>query len=300
VSAAVTGIGQCSLDYIALVDSYPPADTKKEVQGWIEQGGGPVATALVALSRLGVRCRFHGIVGDDPEGEKIRGSLADEGVEASGIVTRPGASSQAAFIVVERGSARRTIFWRRPSGRPLAQEELGGDFLEGCSFLLLDGLMAEVSLYAAAEARGRGVPVMLDAGRMREGMAGIARLSDYVVCSEEFAGQAGFEGDAAAFERTAREVTPGVLTVTLGPRGSVTYHEGGIMEAPAFPVEAVDTTGAGDVFHGGYIYGLLQGWPLKETVRFASALAAMKCTRPGGRAGIPRLWEVMDFLRDRP
>lgn len=300
MSTVVTGIGQCSLDYIALVDSYPPADVKKEVRGWIEQGGGPVATALVALSRLGVGCRFHGVVGDDPEGEKIRRSLLAEGVEVPGLVTRPGAFSQAAFIVVEEGSARRTIFWRRPSGRPLMPEELGRGFLEGCSFLLLDGLMAGVSLYAAAEARGRGVPVMLDAGRMREGMADIARLSDYVVCSEEFARQAGFDGEAAAFRRWAREITPGVLTVTLGQRGSVTYHEGGIMETPAFPVKAVDTTGAGDVFHGGYIYGLLRGWPLRETVRFASAVAAIKCMKPGGRAGIPRLGDVMDFLKDRP
>ncbi|GAB4387812.1 MAG: sugar kinase [Thermodesulfovibrionales bacterium] len=295
----VAGIGQCSLDYLALVDAWPEADTKEEVLLWEEQGGGPVATALAALSRLGVRCRFAGVAGDDPEGEKIRRSLEAEGVEAPGLIVRPGASSQTAFIVVERGTARRTIFWRRPSGRPLAPGELPAGFLEGSSFLLLDGLMEEVSMHAAGEARRLGVPVMLDAGRVREKTVALAGLSDYVVGSEEFARGLGWSGEAEGFKKTASGLCPGVVTITLGERGSVTYAGGEVLRQGAFPVEAVDSTGAGDVFHGGYVYGLLRGWGLRETLRFASALAAMKCTRLGGRAGIPGLAGVEAFLRER-
>ncbi len=121
----VTGLGQCCLDSLVLVDGYPPADSKKEVLAWHEQGGGPVATALVALSRLGVSCRFYGITGDDEAGEKIRQSLSEEGIDVRGLVRRRGALSQRAFIVVDRSSAKRTIFWKRPTGDPLRPEELG-------------------------------------------------------------------------------------------------------------------------------------------------------------------------------
>jgi sulfofructose kinase len=295
----VAGIGQCSWDYLAEVDSYPGADSKKEVLSWQEQGGGPVATALVALRRLGVECGFFGIVGDDGEGGKIRRSLVDVGVEVSGLLSRRGASSQAAFIAIERGKGTRTIFWRRPSSRPLSPEELPGDFLEGCDFLLLDGLMAEVSVHAAKKARDASVPVMLDAGRVRQGMLEAASLSDYVVGSEEFARELGWNGDPVSFTPRAGKLTPGVTTITLGQRGSVTYSGGEIIAVPAFEVDAVDSTGAGDVFHGGYVYGLLRGWKLPRTLRFASAMAALKCRKLGGRAGIPGLEEVLGFMESQ-
>lgn len=294
----VTGIGQCSLDYLALVDSYPNADTKEEILEWQEQGGGPVATALVALSRLGVKCSFHGVVGDEDAGVKIRRSLAEEGVDASGLVTRRASSSQVAFIAIEKETGRRTIFWKRPTGVPLRGGELDAGFLDDCGMLLVDGLMAEVSLYGAEQAQKRSVPVMLDAGRMRPGMIELARLSDYVVGSEEFARDLGWEPTPETLFGEREKLGVKVLTITLGGRGSVTVSsQGKYFITPAFRIGAVDTTGAGDVFHGGYIYGLLRGWGLGETLTFASAFAALKCAKVGGRAGIPKLDEVMKFLK---
>jgi ribokinase len=295
----VTGLGQCSIDYLALVDSYPPVDTKKEVLQWHEQGGGPVATALAALCRLGIQCRFHGVIGDDGAGEKIRRSLQEEGVDAQGLIVRSDAASQVAFIAVEKGTGKRTIFWKRPTGEALRTAELPHDFLEATHFFLMDGLMQDVSHAAAMRARELNVPVMLDAGRMRPGMRELAGLSDYVVTSEEFAKDIGLTLDEDALRRKRDEIGAGVLTVTLGERGSITVWKDEVMRIPAFRVDAADTTGAGDVFHGGYIYGLLRGWGLRETVTFASALAAMKCRKIGGRAGIPRLNEVMEFLGER-
>jgi sulfofructose kinase len=295
----VTGLGQCSLDYLALVNGYPEVDTKKEVLEWHEQGGGPVATALVALSRLGIKCKFHGVLGVDDAAEKIRRSLVDEGVDVSGLITRPDATSQIAFIVVERKTARRTIFWKRSSGEPLMPEGLGGDFLEGSHFLLLDGLMERSSLWAAEKAKAVGMPVMLDAGRLRPGMMDIALRSDYLVASEEFAIDSGWAIEKEVLLRERERLGVRAITVTLGARGSATVCGQDFFETPAFPVEAVDTTGAGDVFHGGYIYGLLRGWGMAETVRFASAVAALKCRKIGGRAGIPKLTEVETFLREK-
>jgi len=282
-----------------MVDTFPQADTKKEILLWEEQGGGPVATALTTLSRLGVPCRYHGIIGDDREGMAIRQSLREEGIHASGLLTRSRASSQTAFILIEKPAATRTIFWKRPSGEPLKPEELPRDFLEDADFLLLDGLMKDVSLFAARQAREAGIPIVLDAGRVREGTLELARLSDYVVGSEEFARELSWEDDAAQFKPKIKKHGFGITTITLGARGSVTYVDDKVIIIPAFPVETVDTTGAGDVFHGGYIYGLLRKWSLEATVRFASAVAAMKCRKVGGRAGIPRLVEVVRFLEER-
>lgn len=295
----VTGLGQCSLDYLALVEGYPEIDTKQEVLVWQEQGGGPVATALVTLSRLGMGCRFFGVMGDDEAGKKIERSLVAEGIDTSGLVARKSSSSQIAFIAIEKDSGKRTIFWKRPSGAELGEKELGDHFLEGSHFLLLDGLMEDVSFFAAKKARAGGIPAMLDAGRVREGMIETASLCEYVVASEEFAKTLGWDGDSGAFQKRAERIGAGIVTVTLGERGSVTYAGGRILEIPAFSVGVVDTTGAGDVFHGGYVFGLLRGWDLEKTLFFASAVAAIQCREMGGRRGIPSLSEACSFLNER-
>ena len=296
----VTGVGQCSLDQLARIDTYPAVDTKKEILELYEQGGGPVATALVALSRWGVKCRFYGIVGDDEAGEKIRRSLIEEGVDVRGLKIREKAASQVAFIAIEKETAKRTIFWRRPTGRLLQPEELGADLFDGSALLLLDGLMRDVSIYAAEKAGRYGIPIMLDAGRLRAGMPDLTKLSDYVVASEEFAKDLGWNPCRETLLRERENLGVKVLTITLGERGSMTASsDSDYIEIPAFQVHAVDTTGAGDVFHGGYIYGLLKNWSIKETVTFASAAAAIKCTKIGGRHGIPRLDEVKEFLSER-
>lgn len=295
----VTGIGQCSFDYLGLVDVYPPADTKKEVLKWHEEGGGPVATALVALARLGISCSFCGITGDDEAGRKISQSLADEGIDVKGLLKRKESSSQLAFIAVEKNTGRRTIFWKRPSGNALRPDELDKDFLSCSDLLLIDGLMLEVSLAAVKKAGEMNIPVMLDAGSARPGMLELASCCNYVVASEVFAEGLGWELTPTALLKAYESLGARALTITLGERGSITVSDGRILRMPAFKIEAVDTTGAGDVFHAGYIFGLLQGWDLERVVRFASAVAAIKCRQMGGRKGIPRLDEVMQFLQRR-
>ncbi len=292
----VAGLGQCSLDYIALVDRYPEEDTKPEVIEWTEQGGGPVATALVALSRLGVKTAFLGTVSDDLAGTEIKRGLKQEGVDVRGLVFKKGGRSQTAFILANRRNAKRTIFWKRPTVAELIPDEVKVELIKKSEFLLVDGLMADASIFAARVAKSRGIPVMLDGGRVREGMMELAELSDHIVCSEEFS------RDLAPTPRKALKelarLSPRAATITLGKRGSITWTDGEVFHQDAFSVRAVDTTGAGDVFHGGYIYGLLRGWDIPKTVEFASALAALKCLEPGGRAGIPTLKDTLRFIRN--
>ncbi len=295
----VAGLGQCSLDYLGVVDEFPAIDTKKEVLCWEEQGGGPVATALVALSRLGVKCSFYGITGDDLEGKKIKQSLTDEKIDVEGLLKRENAASQLAFIAIEKNSAKRTIFWKRPSAEELKPDELNHHFLNNCEFLLLDGLMVNSSLYAAKKAKSLNIPVMLDAGRVRKGMFEIAKLCDYVVASEEFAKDLKWDNKPERLQKRIKELGLKTTTITLGVKGSITFIDDEIIHVPAFNVETVDTTGAGDVFHGGYVYGLIKGWKIIDTIRFASAIAAIKCRKIGGRTGIPTLNEAMKFLKER-
>ncbi|MBT1076961.1 PfkB family carbohydrate kinase [Geobacter grbiciae] len=294
-----TGLGQCCWDTLAVVDSYPSPDSKAEAAVWAEQAGGPTATALVALARLGIPCRFAGVVGDDDAGSRIRQALDSEGVDGAFLVTRRGGASQRAFIMIERGSGRRTIVWRRPTGDPLDPREVPDAFLAGSSLLLLDGLMADASLHAAGRARSLGIPVMVDAGRMRPGMLDITRQCDYVVAAEQFFLDLGWDRTPEHFRGLAADLGAPVVTVTLGAAGSLTWSGNEPFHVPAFTVDAVDTTGAGDVFHGGYGYGILQGWSVRETVVFASAMAAMKCRQVGAQQGIPRLPDVSDFLARR-
>lgn len=295
----ITGIGQCCWDELGRVARFPAVDSKCEVTEWEEQAGGPVATALVTVARLGLQCRFAGVVGDDLYGEKIRAALSAEGVDTSGLVVRAGASSQRAFIAVGQACGSRTIFWRRAGGLPLEADEVPPAFFTDSRFLLLDGLMSEVSLHAAREARAHGIPVMLDAGRVRQGMMELARLCDYVVAAEQFALDLGWDGSHEGVKRIASAIGVPVFTVTSGARGSHTWDGTKVWHVPAFTVDVVDTTGAGDVFHGGYLFGLLQGWPLQRVVTFAAAAAALKCGALGAQAGIPRRDTVERFLCQR-
>lgn len=295
----VVGLGQCALDVLGTVDRYPEVDRKIELGEVLFQGGGPVATALVTLARLGASAAFAGRVGDDDFGTRIRQGLLAEGVDCRYLSTDPGAASQFAFIAVEKERGHRNIFWTRGNTRPLTASEIPETLIRRCRILHLDGLQHQASLAAARLARENGVLTVLDGGTFREKTAELLPHIDHLVVSERFALHvaAGRPIEEAAEDLLGYGAR--AVTVTLGAKGSRTLSgDGPVFHQPAFPCEAVDTTGCGDVFHGGYLYGLLQGWPLEKTVRFAAACAALKTRALGGRSAIPTLAEVTAFLGD--
>ena len=290
----VFGLGQCSLDYIGRVKAYPPPDVKCEFSDMVIQGGGPVATALVALSRWGVSCAFAGVIGDDSFGSMIRASLVKEGVDIGGVIVRRGFDSQFAFIVAEPGIGRRTIFWRRPTGVPPTSQEIDETAIRKAQVFHTDGLFPEASLAGAKIAKEAGVRVVVDAGSLRDGMIELARLSDYFIASQPFADA--FAGANNAVEACYKlsALGPRVVGVTLGPEGYVALAGRKVIKRPAYAVEAVDTTGCGDVFHAGFIYGLIQDWEVEKSLDFAAWAAAMVSLKLGGRAGIPSLADWKD------
>jgi ribokinase len=290
----VYGLGQCCLDYIGKVETYPPPDVKCEFTDMVIQGGGPVATALVALARWGVSCAFAGVLGDDLFGIMIKASLDEEGIDTGGVLLREGFDSQFAFIVAEPGTGRRTIFWRRPTGPPPSPDEINCHIIRQAEILHTDGLFPEASLAACKAAKEAGVQVVVDAGSFRAGMLDIARMSDYFLASETFAEAIAGAGKPLDACYRLAELGPRVVGVTLGPNGYVALDGDRIIERPAYSVEAVDTTGCGDVFHAGFIYGLVQKWVVDKSLDFAAWAAAMVSLKLGGRSGIPTLREVKE------
>lgn len=293
-SFQVYGLGQCCLDYVGKVDTYPSPDVKCEFSEMVIQGGGPVATALVALARWSISCTFTGVIGDDQFGSIIKETLEDENVDTGGLLVRQGSDSQFAFILAEPGVGRRTIFWRRPTGSPPSPEEIDYSSIRKAEVFHTDGLFTEVSLAAASAAKEAGVQVVVDAGSLRGGMLDLARLSDYFLASETFADELVGQGKPLQACHELAELGPHVVGVTLGPKGYVALDGGRIIERPAYQVEAVDTTGCGDVFHAGFIYGLLKRWKVDKSLDFAAWTAAQVSLQLGGRAGIPQLERVKE------
>ncbi|MBE9580383.1 MAG: sugar kinase [Proteobacteria bacterium] len=291
-SLEVYGLGQCPLDYLGKIEAYPSPDTKCEFSNLVIEGGGPAATALVALARWDLSCAFAGVLGDDLFGSMIRTFLDEEDIDTGGILVRDGSESQFAFIVAEPGVGRRTIFWRRPTGPPLKPEELDFNIISQARVVLTDGLFVEASIAACKAAKDAGVPVVVDAGTLRQGILDIVPFSDYFVVSENFAKSLiGNDKPVDACYKLA-ELGPRVTGVTLGARGYVALVEGQVIERPAYPVEAVDTTGCGDAFHAGLCYGVVKGWDVKKSLDLGAWAAAMVSLKLGGRAGIPSLKEV--------
>lgn len=295
----IFGLGQCSLDYIGQIAEYPPPDVKCEMTGLVVQGGGPVATALVALSRWGKDCYFAGEIGADEPGHLIMQSLRDEGIDAGGVVVRDGSSSQQAFILAEPKTARRTIFWQRPTGPPLRPEEVDLAALERARVFHTDGLSIEAALFACRKARGKGIAVVVDGGALRQGMMELASLSDYCIVSEVFARQLAGGDNPREACRIIADLGPRLAAVTLGERGYLALDRGIFIERPAYQVSAVDTTGCGDIFHGGFIYGLMEGWTTEQSLDLGAWAAARVSLAPGGRTAVPSLAEVRAHYQEQ-
>jgi sulfofructose kinase len=297
----VVGLGQACVDYLGRVSSYPHEDGKIELLDLRSQCGGPASTALVTLSRLGIKTSFLGSISDDPIGVEVLKGLKTDQVDSSFLKITPGHTSQFAFIAVSRESGNRTVFWHRGSAPALRREEVDLSPFLGAKVLHLDGLMIEASIEAAKQARARGLRVVLDAGTMREGSLELIPQIDVLIASARFA--VPLVGENASVEKALEALSclgPKEVVITLGSKGSKGWDRGKLFAQSAFPTDVVDTTGAGDVYHGAYVYGLLKGWDMGRCMRFASATSALKCKAVGGRAGIPRLQEILTFLETNP
>lgn len=301
IARDVIGLGFATLDTIGLAPRMPGLDDHLLLEDLTQQGGGPVAQALVTLTRLGATAGFAGRVGDDEAGTRIRAGLAKEGVDVTHLQTAPGGRSHQSIILVDRDSGKRSICAFRGDAGSVALDEPTLAYLCSGRYLHLDGHSPDMAAIAAREAVARGVRVCVDAGAggNPEHLLPLVRSAHIVIAAERFALNVSSGGTVAAAAADLLDMGPEIVVVTQGDAGSYTRTRDAAFTTPAFSVPVVDTTGAGDVFHGAYLYGLLQDWDLESIASFASATAALKCTQLGGRAGIPRLPVVQAFLEAR-
>ncbi len=292
------GIGSCAVDLLGIVPSFPKPDTKNKMIRLIRQGGGPVGTALVTLARLGAKVSFVGKLGNNEFSRFVINEFTQEEVDTSGTIKEEEkAGPYFAFIMVDEKKGSRTIWWTDEMVSRLKKEELSKDFITSCQILHLDEYDLPAALLAATWAKEKGIKTVLDAEtpEKRE-LLPLIKLIDFLIVPEEFALSFSGASDVEKASEFFLKRGPGVVVVTQGKRGSLTKTEDESFFQSAFKVPVVDTTGCGDVFHGGFIYGLLKDWPIEITAEFASAVAAIKCKKLGGRAGCPSFETSKGFL----
>lgn len=298
-SMDVVGLGFTSLDDLGIVPRLPTLDEGTCVHNMTRQGGGPVAQALVALTRLGAMAGFIGRVGDDEAGHVMRQGLEKEGVDTSRMQVTVGAASAQCIILVHEPTGKRSICTFVGTAGDVAAASV--DFAYVCSgrFLHLDGHSLDAAICSAHAARAAGVTVCLDASGSMARLRELIPLTDILITGELFAQEIDGGMDIDRRMRCLLEMGPELVVVTRGEQGSITMSREQRFATPAFEVPVVDTTGAGDVFHGAYLFGLLHDWRLEFVAEFAAAAAALKCGKLGGRAGIPNLESVTQFLAAR-
>ncbi len=293
-NVSIGGAGNCCLDYL-FVAPRAQKDSVSPVRECTIQGGGLTATALVACARLGANTRFISLLGDDFVADDIEKELETYGVKERIIHRLPKTTSPVSFIHVEPETGHRTIYHHCPS--TLKEYEVQNlSCLAGCNVVLVDDVYPQLGLGAAHFARERGIPVIADIALGDTNHPFLAAVDVVIAPASE---REEFESDRLLKKELSRiqRLGPPVVLVTLGARGWAALGPEGFLRGAAFPVPVVDTTGAGDVFHGAFGFAWARGWDMGQCARFAAATAALKCTRLGGRAGIPTLEEVTIFMR---
>jgi sulfofructose kinase len=283
----VVGLGLNATDTVIRVREFPALGGKEKVLSTTLQAGGQVATALVTCQRLGLRTRYIGKVGDDDAGKFQLASLKREGVGTRYTGTARDTPNQIGVIIVDQTTGERTVFWDRDSRLAVAPEELSASSISTARLLHLDGCDVEACCEAARLAKAAGIPVVADLDTVYKKVERLFPLIDYLIASANFL--PAFTGEDDPFrvlEYMAREFHIPAPGMTLGRDGALVYSKGRYYYSPGFVIETVDTTGAGDVFHGAFIYGVLAGWDLSRILDFSNAMAGLNCTRLGARGGI--------------
>jgi sulfofructose kinase len=292
----VIGLGVNTLDLIATIDGYPQPDTKAPMYDFDVQGGGVVATAMVACARLALRTRYVGKVGTDFWSRASLRTLSSEGIDVRHVLKAKGSPGQVSIVFADRTTGQRTLFYRRPPGYTILPEELDRAVLTAGHLLHVDGIDTAAAAQAVEWARAAGMRITMDADRALPGVEQVWPRVDLLVCTPRFLGAVSQAVGLDAGLRDLADRGPARVAVTLAAEGVQGVTGGRVVRIAGFPITPVDTNGAGDVFHGACAVGELRNWPLDWTLIFASAVAAMKCRSLGGRRGIPRCAAVAEFL----
>ena len=295
----LVGVGLNATDTLLIVPRFPAYGGKETVEDEILSVGGQVTSAVAACQGLGLKTKYVGTVGDDQRGDLQLASLRQAGVNVDDVLVRQGVPTQSAYIIVDRLTGERTVFLLRDERLRLRPEELQPEWIVGARLLHIDGHDTQAVEKAARLAKDHGIPVTVDVDTIYDGFDKVMPHVDYLIGSSNFPEQWTRERDPfEALTRIQKEFGMKVAAMTLGSHGALARFEGRFYYSPAFVVDCVDTTGAGDVFHGAFCYGVLQEWPLERVLEFANAMAALNCKALGARGGLGSLADAQRIIAD--
>lgn len=299
----VIGLGASTVDILSLVDHLPTEDEDMQAVDISVQGGGPVATAMVTLARLGARTAMVDSIGDDWRGSLIRNEFGREGVSVDYLKVGLGWTSPTSCILVKKDNGARSILWAPGSSPELSPDDLPDAAIASARILHVNGRHWTACLAAARIARQAGVRVSFDggAGRYRPELDELVPLTDICIVARDFAEKYTRETEIEKAAQMLLSIGPGLVVITGGTAGSWIFPgDDPPFHQPAYPMRhVVDTTGCGDSYHGAFLFGLLRGMDLRKTASFASAVAAINTQQLGGRRGLPTLDQVNSFLAER-
>ena len=290
----LVGVGLNATDMLIPLAEHPAPGSKVEFRSANVLPGGQVASAVMACQRWGLRTRYVGKLGDDSAAQLHREEFARAGVQTQ-VIAVPGCASQQAVILVD-SQGERTVLWRRDQQLGLRPEELDREWIVNSRALHVDGYDTAAATVAAGWARDAGIPVIADLDDTYPGVEALLKQIDYAIVSRDVPARLLGEDDLErSLPLMQRRYGCRLTAATLGQEGVLAWDGKQFHYACAYQVSAVDTTGAGDTFHAGFIYGLLQGWPLPRRLDFACAAAALNCMGVGARGGIQPV-EVIENL----
>jgi sulfofructose kinase len=301
IAPRILCIGIPVRDLTFRVEAVPERGSKANASHLAEICGGNALNAAIAIARLGGRVAFAGPMGDarEPSSGFILDRMTAEGIDTTRIVRMPGLTTPVSTILIDATGERTLTIYRDPA---LWSAKLpdADNILADCQAVLVESRCASFCVDLCFEARLRGIPVIVGVDRAMSLQDGLLTAASHLLfASEQVQETAGIADDGEALKHLAK-LTPAFLAATRGPRGTIWLDEaGGLDETAAFPVQAVDTLGAGDVFHGAFTLRLAEGEGVREALRFAAATAALKCTRHGGGLAAPQRVEVEEFLQSQ-
>lgn len=290
----VVGLGANSVDFVNLLPAVPQPqgpNAKMRIRRQIISCGGQMTTATACCARLGLRCKYIGVTGTDENGRRIRAEMTHHQVDMADAVIRD-VPNQFAVIIVDETTGERIVLWDRDERLQLRPREIPVEAIKAARLMHVDDVDQGAAIEAARIGREVGVRVSSDIDRLTDRTDELVAAVTIPIFAEHVPLALTGKSDPEAALRALRKRHDGLLCVTLGNHGALALDGDRLIHSPAFPIHAVDTTGAGDVFRGGFIYATLQGWPIEHVLRFANAAAAVSCTRLGALAGIPSLADV--------
>jgi len=293
----VVGVGLNATDTMIVIPHFPAYGGKAPFTREFVSVGGQVASAMVTCAHLGLRAKYIGTVGDDERGRIQLDSLRESGVNIDHVQQRSNCPNQSAYIIIDQSTGERTVFWSRPDCLRISPAQIDESQITCAHLLHIDGHDTTAVEHAAGIARSHGIPVTVDVDTIYSGFDRVLPLVDYLIASSEFpAHWTGIEDPFDALSTIQAKFGMRVAAMTLGAQGSLALVDGVFIYSPAFVVNCVDTTGAGDVFHGAFCYSVLQKMPVAEALEFSNAMAALNCMALGARGGIAKMEDARQLI----